>query len=195
MVKNPFKCIPTGQQALDIAINFNIGLHPRYLDHWGNINGDDLLKIREGFKKGLQELFSIQNIDKLNSISTENLEEKIKDGIMIPNNPDIKQILEKAFVIHDNEDTHLRIHQNRSLVFIELFGFGKTAKKSDKIDSIAKDLTALELFPYLSTIKVNDKAPVIDIIRRITIRDKIVVIELPIFAKLYSVYPIHVWSA
>ncbi|MHA1475719.1 MAG: DNA polymerase II large subunit, partial [Promethearchaeota archaeon] len=130
--------------------------HPRYLDHWGNINGDDLLKIREEFKKGLQDLFSIQNVDKLN---TENLEEKLKDGIMILNNPDIKQFLENAFVIHDNEDTHLRIHQNRSLIFIELFGFGKTAKKTDKIDTIAKDLTALELFPYLTTIKVHDKAP------------------------------------
>ncbi len=159
MVKNPFKSIPTGRQALDIAINFNIGLHPRYLDHWGNINGDDLLKIREGFEKGLQALFSIQNVNELISISTENLGEKLKDGIAIPNNPEIKQILEKAFVVHDHEDTHLRIHQNRALVFIELLGFGKTAVKTDKIDIIAEDLTALELFPYLSTVIVHDKAP------------------------------------
>ena len=159
MIKDPFNCIPTGQQALDIAINFNIGLHPRYLDHWGNINGVDLLKIREGFKEALQVLFSIQDVDELISISTKNLEEKLKDGILISNNPEIKQFLENAFVIHDSEDTHLRIHHNRAIIFVELLGFGKTAKKTDKIDIIAKDLTALELFPYLSTIKVHDKAP------------------------------------
>jgi len=159
MVKNPFTIIPSGRQALDLATCFNIGLHPRYLDHWGNINGDNLLKIREGFKEGLQDLFSFLNVDELNTIPTEELDEKLKDGIMIPNNPDIKQFLENSFVIHDNEGTHLRIHQNRALVFIELFGFGKTAKKTDKIDIIAKNLTALELFPYFSTIKVHDKAP------------------------------------
>jgi DNA polymerase II large subunit len=159
MVKNPFKSIPTGRQALDIAINFNIGLHPRYLDHWGNINGDDLLKIREEFEKGLEDLIFIQDIKELKYISIENLEGKLKDGITIPNNPEIKQILEKAFIIHDHEDNYLRIHQNRALIFIELFGFGKTAIKTEKIDTIAKDLTALELFPYLSTIIVHDKAP------------------------------------
>ena len=159
MIKNPFKFIPTGRQALDLAINFNIGLHPRYLDHWGNINGVDLLKIREEFKESLQDLFSLQKINELNTIPIENLEEKLKDGILITNNPDIKQILEKAFVVHDNEETHLKIHRNRALIFIELFGFGKTAKNTNKIDAIAKNLTALELFTYLSTIKVNDKAP------------------------------------
>ena len=159
MIKNPFRYIPTGLQALDLAINFNIGLHPRYLDHWGNINGTDLLKIRDAFKEALLTSFSIDNIDEMKKISYKTIEENLKNGILIVNNLEIKHILENAFIIHDNEGSQLRIHFNRALIFIEIFGFGKTAKKTKNLDKIAVNLTALELFPYITSIDIKDKAP------------------------------------
>ncbi len=54
-VDNP----PSGLQALEIAHRFEVGIHPRYLDHWGNINADDLLILRAASAQSLRKHFTL----------------------------------------------------------------------------------------------------------------------------------------
>jgi len=54
-IKNPFKNIPTAQEAVQISKKYNIPLHPFYLDFWGNLTVDELDLLRKAFIKNFSE--------------------------------------------------------------------------------------------------------------------------------------------
>lgn len=163
MIQNPFDNIPTGRQSLEISSIFSIGIHPRYLDHWGNINGEDLIKLRHAFQHGLSNLLHMApNVPDCSQISWKDLEIKLTNGLLIPNTPEVKHILELAFIIHTCQPDWLCLDPNRALIFIEIFGFGSTLTPEFKLDAFLNavtDLTALESFPLITSLKVPDKAP------------------------------------
>ncbi|MHA1746155.1 MAG: DNA polymerase II large subunit [Promethearchaeota archaeon] len=168
MISHPFDHIPTAIQSLELSIKFGIGIHPRYLDHWGNINGIDLLEIRKAFETGLREKFEIptsQPVD-LSDLTLDELHKVLSNGLTIPNTVQVKTFLEKAFIVHTNQIDSLIILPARALIFIEIFGFGRTKKSNStkpdfvqKLHDNAQTITALELFPLLTELRVPDKAP------------------------------------
>ena len=161
MIANPFDEIPTGRQALEISRKFNVGIHPRSLDHWGNINGVDLLVIRKQFGLGLCKLFNVPKISELSTkaFTLAELETKFQDGFDLPITPDTKIFFETVFTPHKNHDSHIHIDPHRAIIFYELFGFGVTSVFTSEADQKAPDVTALDLFPLLTSIRVIDKAP------------------------------------
>ncbi len=161
MIQNPFKFIPNARQVLDISTKFHIGIHPRYLDHWGNINGEDLLKIRQNYKIGLQDLMQNHdiNIQQLEQLEYDKLEQILSNGLLIPKQDGIKQFLENSFTPHENEENNIKLDSNRAIIFFEILGFGKTKSILSNLDEKAMNITALELFPYLTKLIVQDKAP------------------------------------
>jgi len=85
-IANPFECKPTADEAIEISLNYNIPLHPSYIDFWGNISVEELDLLRKAFISN----FSIQN-----------------DEIILENTKEIKDILEKAFVLHVVKDNKI----------------------------------------------------------------------------------------
>ncbi|MHA1521518.1 MAG: DNA polymerase II large subunit, partial [Promethearchaeota archaeon] len=167
MIADPFANIPSAKQALQISITFQIGIHPHYLDHWGNIDGIDLLAIRKVYTEGLRQSFSLKD-EKLNShgsfsslekLSLPELKKAFEKGLEIPMNDQVKQAFIQAFVVHKQRSSALWLEPDRALVFFHLLGFGSTHNITKKIEEVATDLTALELFSHLTTITVPDKAP------------------------------------
>ena len=167
-IKNPFDFIPPAHDALAIALNYNLGIHPRYLDHWGNVNGSYLLLLRQAIEDGLQKHFNLPSTTPVNKqdFDFEQLFAQLSNGLEIPKLKGVKECLEHAFVVHQNLDTSIKIYPSRALVFIEILGFGRTSllqqsdyKVSAEIIEYATTVTALELFQKLTTLKVPDKAP------------------------------------
>ncbi|MHA1584957.1 MAG: DNA polymerase II large subunit [Promethearchaeota archaeon] len=186
---NVFDNIPTGLQALELSNRYQVGIHPRYLDHWGNINGTDLLIIRSSFAEGLRSFFKIPNDSPLSftNYSWDEMEKSIlaSGGIKFQDINGIKTMLENAFVVHkyDKENQIIQLDPHRSILFIEMLGFGKTSKFiktpspslstsspsstpsvsleeiPDAVMQLSEEKTALDLFPFLTTLIVHDKAP------------------------------------
>ncbi len=167
MIADPFANIPSAKQALHISITYQTGIHPRYLDHWGNIDGIDLLAIRETFSEGLRQAFSLKdeklnshgNFSSLEKLSLQELEKAFAKGLEIPMNTQVKQALIHAFVVHKQQPSSLWLEPDRALIFFHLLGFGSTHNISKNLGEVATELTALELFSHLTTIIVPDKAP------------------------------------
>ncbi|MCF2139128.1 MAG: DNA polymerase II large subunit [Candidatus Lokiarchaeota archaeon] len=169
-IKDPFSKIPTGRQAVEFAAQYQVGIHPRYLDHWGNVNGTELLQIHEALRMSLINLLKENKNQPLSEISYDNLEKILENGLHIPNIPEVKNALEHAFVVHKVHPQGIWIDPNRAFIFYEIFGFGKSSNISEKdkysklsnipkFTQLSRSLTALELFSHLTTLKVPDKAP------------------------------------
>ncbi len=167
-IQNPFDQIPSGFDAITIASQFQVGIHPRYLDHWGNINGDDLIAIRAAFGEGLRSLLKIPADQPINlsSLSFAELAQKSTDGITVPHSDKVKSALETAFILHTVSPHGIHIDSDRTLIFTEILGFGSTSTLASYNFEIPPPLllqihnkTALDSFPDLTTLKVPDKAP------------------------------------
>ena len=162
-IKNPFDNIPSSREAVELAINYQVGIHPRYLDHWGNVNGTELLSIRNALAEGFSQLLKVDVKDLPGvKISYLKLEEILHEGLIIPNSHEVKNAMENGFVIHQVRETGLWLDPDRAFVFFEIFGFGSSRVANLNISSISEltlKKTALELFPYLTTLIVPDKAP------------------------------------
>lgn len=166
-IQHPFVYIPTGRQAVEIAHQFHIGIHPRYLDHWGNVNGTELLLLRKAFAQSLQQHFDLEDTEvtsltvfpSLQKMNWRELEDAFHEGLQILSSPEVKQTLIHAFAVHRHKKQTLHIDPDRALVWFEILGFGATSQVQTNILPQAQSITALELFPLLSDLKVPDKAP------------------------------------
>ncbi|MCK5345630.1 MAG: hypothetical protein KAR20_19605, partial [Candidatus Heimdallarchaeota archaeon] len=142
LIAHPFAQIPTAIQSLELSLKLGVGIHPRYLDHWGNINGNDLLEIRKAFETGLREKFAIpssQPVD-LSDRSFEELYEAFSEGLKIPKTQEVKTFLEQIYGIHTNQIDFLTIFQSRALIFTEIFGFGRSRKNPPNKPDFDKNL-------------------------------------------------------
>ncbi|MFX1315633.1 MAG: DNA polymerase II large subunit [Promethearchaeota archaeon] len=132
-IKNPFKNIPTPQEALDLSKKYNIPLHPKYTDFWGNLTVEELYKLREALIDGF-------------------LEAEVK--LCLENNKAIKKILEKAFVPHKIEGNKIVFSEIINKIFIEIFNLkGKQSISFEKEDDV------FSYFFKFSSIKIKNKAP------------------------------------
>ncbi|MFW9988061.1 MAG: DNA-directed DNA polymerase II large subunit [Candidatus Odinarchaeota archaeon] len=132
-IKNPFKVIPTAQEAVQISKKYYIPLHPFYLDFWGNLTVAELITLRTEFIKKFSE--------------SEQL-------IVLKNEESIKKILEKAFIPHKIKNS--KIVFNKSMNFIYKTIFNLNDKKSKEIES---EDNVFSYFNKISSIKIKNKAP------------------------------------
>ena len=132
-VKNPFENIPSAEEAISISKQFNIPLHPFYLDFWGNI--------------------SIKNLILLRNYILENSSES--DGkIKINYEKPIKKILEKAFACHRIQDNKIVFSKEKSIIYKTLFNL-----KSKSLLNFEKEDDVFSYLYKLSSLKIKNKAP------------------------------------
>jgi len=132
-IEDPFNNIPSAKEALDIAKNYNIPLHPKYIDFWGNISGGELLILREALISGY---------------------DKSSNKIGLNNTEELKDILEKAFVSHTINDTKILFDDPTAEIFIAIFDL-----KNKKDHDLSKDDDVFTLFSTFSSITIKNKAP------------------------------------
>ncbi len=131
--KKPFEKVPTPEEALKISLKYNIPLHPKYLDFWGNLTVEEIITLRDELIEAFDE-------------STKT--------IILKNKAPIKQILERAFVLHIVKDNNLIFSQNMTQIYEIIFDLHnkRTIKKSDND-------TVFTYFNKISPIKIKNKAP------------------------------------
>ncbi|MFW9818763.1 MAG: DNA polymerase II large subunit [Candidatus Thorarchaeota archaeon] len=132
-IEDPFENVPTASDAINISRDYEIPLHPCYLDFWGNISLDELKILRNALLKNFSE-------------STQR--------IILNYEKPIKKILEKAFIPHKIKDNRIFLSLKRSFIYKKIFGL----EKKKKIEDDQND----DVFTYffkLSSFKIKNKAP------------------------------------
>ncbi len=132
-VKNPFKNIPSVKEALALAKNYNIPLHPLYTDFWGNLSINELQVLREALINGFDE---------------------INKTIELKNDEGLKQILEKAFILHTIKGGNIVLNKNTTEIYIAIFNL-----EDKKIADIGKNDDFFSYFSKVSSIVIRNRAP------------------------------------
>ncbi len=132
-INNPFKNIPTAEEAVHISKKYDIPLHPSYLDFWGNLTVEDLDLLRKTFIKNFSES---------------------EQEIILNYEEPIKKILEKAFILHKTKGN--KIFFSKSMNFIYKTIFNLRDKKPIEIEN---DDNVFTYFYKTSLLKIKNKAP------------------------------------
>jgi DNA polymerase II large subunit len=133
-IENPFKNIPTAEEAIHLSRVFNIPLHPRYTDHWGNL--------------------SINDLHTLNNALSKSFDPKDKK-ILLRYDQNVKSILEKAFILHRIIDNFITFEEGYDLILAELFSLDK--QDSSPIEDVITN--PFEFFLKKSNLIVRNKSP------------------------------------
>lgn len=132
-IKNPFKNIPTPEEAIKISKEYNIPVHPIYLDFWGNLE--------------IEDLNSLRNI----LIKSEGLSEQ---RISFTCEESVKQILEKAFIPHRVKNNQIFLSKKKSYIYKIIFNLdNKNSCLIDENDNFSA------YFYKLASFKIENKAP------------------------------------
>ncbi len=131
--KNPFKRIPSAKEALTLAKNYNIPLHPLYTDFWGNISTRELQVLREALINGF---------------------DKVNKTIELKNDDGLKQILEKAFILHSIKESSIILNKTTIEIYKTIFNL-----EDKKIVDIGRDDDVFSYFSKISPIVIRNKAP------------------------------------
>jgi DNA polymerase II large subunit len=132
-IENPFQNIPSAKEAIDLAINFALPLHPKYTDYWGNISVSDLSTLREAL-----------------IIGYDNETKKIN----LKNETIIKDILERAFVPHAVNDNFIILDDTTTEIYETIFNLNH----KEIVDTKNED-TVFNYFSLISPIEIRNKAP------------------------------------
>jgi DNA polymerase II large subunit len=132
-IENPFDNIPSPKKAIEIAKKYNIPLHPKYTDFWGNISGKDLILLREA-------LFSEYDKD--------------NDRIGLKSTTELKDILERAFISHTLNDNKILLDAPTSEIFTFIFDL-----ENKKDYNLPMDGDIFPIFSMFSPIEIRNKAP------------------------------------
>ena len=132
-LNDPFENIPTPELAIKLSLEFDIPLHPKYTDFWGNLDIKELEILQEAFKKGY---------DNKNNV------------IILKNEKEIKKILEKAFIIHKIDDGNIHFSSDMNKIYITIFSL--TDNRHIRIEGKDNVFTYLN---KLSSIRIKNKAP------------------------------------
>ncbi len=133
LILNPFKNIPSADEAIEISEKFNIPLHPAYLDFWDNISIEELKILRDA----LIESFS-ESEERINLIYKKQ----------------IKKILEKAFILHRIKDNKIIFSKEMSIIYKTIFNL-----RNKKPIDLGKNGDVFTFFYKNSSLKIKNKAP------------------------------------
>jgi DNA polymerase II large subunit len=132
-IGNPFENIPSAEEAVNLSLKYNIPLHPRYLDFWGNIDVQELKILSKALIVGYNES---------------------EKRIVLEKNNDAKKILEKAFITHRVEDSKIYFDENTNYILRKIFSLDNN--KNININEMDDIFTN---FYKISNIQIKNKAP------------------------------------
>jgi DNA polymerase II large subunit len=131
LAKNPLSIRPNAKEAIEISKQLGVPLHPFYTCFWDAIKPDQLQYLRERVLE-----FSKSS----------------KDTMLVPNDTEIKSLLEKLCLSHKVEGDSIRFMENETLVLQALFGAARE-------DWMLGASTTLEKLSGLAGFPVKSKAP------------------------------------
>jgi len=132
-IQDPFHNVPSAEDAIKLAYSLKIPLHPFYTDYWGNVSVTELEVLRTAMNEGF-----------------DGSEKKI----YLKNDPKIKDILEKAFVVHLVKDGVIEFSKAKNYIFQSLFDL--TNSNHISLEGI-KD--SFSYFKLRSGLEIRNKAP------------------------------------
>ena len=133
IINDPFNQIPTANEALAISKKYKIPLHPKYTDFWGNVSVNELITLRNAFLEGYKE---------------------DEQKIALDFDPEIKAILEKAFVIHNVKDDQIIFSRAMNTIYITIFNLEDSSSRE-----FNREGTFSDFFNEITSIEIKHKAP------------------------------------
>ncbi len=133
IINDPFNNIPTADDALNLSKTYNIPLHPKYTDYWANLSISELQILRKAFLEGYKET---------------------EQKIVLENNPEVKQMLEKAFIIHKIKENRIIFSRAMNIIYISIFHL-----KNTEIKQVDQNANFKDFFAELCSFEIKDKAP------------------------------------
>ncbi|MFW9781911.1 MAG: DNA polymerase II large subunit [Candidatus Heimdallarchaeota archaeon] len=134
LVEKPFFIKPKAEEAIKLSQEYNIPLHPLFTDFWGNISIEELYQLRNAFIAGFS--------DSLREIT-------------LKNDENIKEVLEKAFILHKVRKDKIIFSSAMNFVYTAIFDLqNKTKIKYHENE------TVFSYFNRISSIKIRNKAPI-----------------------------------
>ncbi len=132
-IKDPFYNVPSAEDAIKLANSLKIPLHPFYTDYWGNLSVSELEVLRIAMNEGF------------------NRSEK---KIYLKNDPKVKEILEKAFVVHLVKDGIIEFSKAKNYIFQSIFDLLNSNNIS--LEGISDSFS---YFKLRSGLEIRNKAP------------------------------------
>ena len=132
-IQDPFYNVPSAEDAIKLAYSLKIPLHPFYTDYWGNVSVTELEVLRIAMNDGF-----------------DGSEKKI----YLKNDPKIKEILEKAFVVHLVKDGVIEFSNAKNYIFQSLFDLLNSNHIS--LEGISDSFS---YFKLRSGLEIRNKAP------------------------------------
>ena len=132
-IEDPFNNIPSAKEAINLAKDFAVPLHPKYTDFWGNISVSDLSTLREAL--------------------TADFDNKTKK-INLKNSTTIKDILERAFVPHTVNENCIILDDATTEIYETIFKLNH----KEFVDMKNED-NVFNYFSSISPIEIRNKAP------------------------------------
>ncbi len=129
-IDNPFKNYPSAKEAIELSKKYDIPLHPRFTDHWGNISVKELKFLRSHLLNGYNH------------------------SIYLKNDPKVKELLERAFVTHKVEGDQIKFSKSMEFIYQVLFKL-----ENDEEGLINDNDDQFSFFKKISGLNVRNKAP------------------------------------
>ncbi|MFW9770600.1 MAG: DNA polymerase II large subunit [Candidatus Thorarchaeota archaeon] len=130
---NPFNSKPSAEEAIKLSLTYHVPLHPSYTDFWGNITIEELYTLRKAMLSGFSEK-----------------EEKI----ILENRGQVKNVLEKAFILHKVKDNQIFFNNAMNYVYKVLFNL-----REKEVIEPSKEENVFNYFYRLCSIELKNKAP------------------------------------
>ncbi|MFX0070730.1 MAG: DNA polymerase II large subunit [Candidatus Hermodarchaeota archaeon] len=131
-IEDPFNNLPSAEEAINISQSFNIPLHPMYTDFWGNLSLTEVEILRDTFLKSYKTS---------------------KNELALDLDINVKNILEKAFILHKIKDDKIRINKSMSYVYKAIFNL-----EDKKQIEANRDCDVFTYLFKISGIKIKNKA-------------------------------------
>jgi DNA polymerase II large subunit len=132
-IQDPFNNIPSPDEAIRIAKEYNIPLHPKYTDYWGNLTGKELILLREALISAYSK-------------------ESHKIGLKLTQ--ELEEVLEKAFISHRINDDNILLDDSRITIYTAIFDL-----KRENTNKLPENSDVFTLFSMFSPIEIRNKAP------------------------------------
>jgi DNA polymerase II large subunit len=136
LLNDSFKNKPTAKEAIALALNFQVPLHPSFNFFWSNISSEEFQKLRKWL---------------LNSKSQ--VEDEVVQEITGEKNEEIKGLLERICMPHKIVENEIKIENDEAHIFA--FCLGLHAPKA----RIVREKSVLEIIRELTGAVVREKAP------------------------------------
>lgn len=149
ILKDPFKCIPPIENAIEISLKYKLPLHPRYLFYWKEVKIAEFIEFLEGISNSIEII-----------ITNNKLEKMITDD-------SFKRTFEILGVEHNYKNLQLEFNTINTQIFFVNLGLKLEEINQENVDKKIKEI--------IEICKENLNLDILDIINKIgflEIRDK-----------------------